>query len=237
MTGPDDEGFTLVELLMAMALFSVLGVMVLTTVLSTGRIADNSSTYNDLNEEARNVLNRFSREMREAQRIDGVVNAVGPGYSASADTSVTLSVDFDGDGTIEPSAADPEVLTYTYQRAQRRLVLTAAGSTVPVLAGNVETFKLSYYARISDSARLGLDGLTTASGGTCGSVPVGAVKDGELTWPELDADPTRKHGDCSGALGAAELPYLNSVGVELTVLKAPRQQHYRTRIDLRNNRA
>ena len=232
-----DRGFSLVELLVSMTIFSLLGGLLLGVVITTGRATDTNTIQNDLNEEARNVINRLSRELREAQRIDAVANPVGPGFSPDNNSSITLHVDFDGDGTIEATAADPEVLTYTYRRVERRLVLSAGGATVPVLAGNVESFALTYLSRVGDADRLALDGLSNAAGGACGALPPAPLKDGELTWSELDADPSKKFGDCSGALTAAELPYVNAVGIDMSMLKQPRQQHYRTRVDLRNNRA
>lgn len=235
--GRGDHGFTLVELLVSMSIFSLLGGLLLGVVISTGRATDTNTVQNDLNEEARNVINRLTRELREAQRIDAVTNPAGPGYLPDADSSITLHVDFDGDGTIEATAADPEVLTYTYQRDERRLVLSAGGATVPVLAANVERFALTYLSRVGDANRLALDGLSNAVAGTCGSLPATPVKDSELSWSELDADPARRFGDCSGTLTAAELPYVNAVAIDVSVLKAPRQQHYRTRVDLRNNRS
>lgn len=231
-----DAGFSLVELLVGVVIFGVLSTTVLAAVLTSSKIADNNSTLNDLNGEARNVLNRISRELREASSITAVVNPGGTGYVPATDVGLTLEVDFDADGTIEPTAADPEVLTYTYQRSTRQLLLTAAGSTVPVLAGNVEDFKLSYFARVGTADRLALDGLTDAAAPACGSMPSTPTKDNQLEWMELDADPAKKYGDCSGTLTAAELPYISSVSIELKVLKEPRQQVYRTRVDLRNNR-
>jgi len=230
-----DAGFTLIELLVGMSLFAIVSTIAFGAVTAAARMSDGTATTNDLNEEARNVLNRMSRELREATRITAVSNPGGAGFSAAADSSVTLEVDFNGNGTIEPSAADPEVLTYTYDRSERQLLLQAAGSTVPVLAGDVEGFKLRFYARAAAADRLSLDGLTNASAGTCGSPT--ATKDNQLEWMELDADPLRRFGDCSGTLTAAELPYISSVGLEVTVLKTPREQSYRTRVDLRNNRS
>lgn len=232
-----DAGFTLVELLVGITIFGVLGTMVMSAALTTGRVSDTNTTTNDLNAEARNVLNRMTRELREAERIVDVENPVGPGYDSNADTSLTVNVDFDGDGTIEPDAADPEVLTYRYQHGPKRLILEAGTSSVPVLAANVEQFKLSYWSRIGTTGRLALDGLPNAPTTGCAGLTASGTKDNELTWSELDADPTGKYGDCSGSLTAAELPYVNAVGIELTVLKSPRQQPYRTRVDLRNNRS
>lgn len=228
-----EAGFGLVELLVVISLFSAFSLSVLTLVLSSNRGAETSRMYNDLNGEARVVLNRMSRELREASRITSVTNPVGPGYSSEADTSVTFEVDFNGNGTIEPTAVDPEVLTYTYRRAERQLLLSAGGGSFPVLAANVEVFKLSFAARTSD-ARLQYDGLSpVTTSGSCAATPATGSKDGVIHWTEIDA--AAGLGNCNAALDTtAERQLIASVAVELTVLQEPREQEYRTTIDLRN---
>jgi hypothetical protein len=63
-----------------------------------------------------------------------------PAYDATANTAITFEVDFNGNGVIEPNAGDPEVITYSYNRASSRLLLQAGGQTLPVLASNVTSF-------------------------------------------------------------------------------------------------
>ena len=65
----------------------------------------------------------------------------------SAARSFTFSADFDGDGVIEPTATDPEELTYSWNGSQ--LLLTAAdvsGTVVtsPVLAAHVTSFAIDF---------------------------------------------------------------------------------------------
>jgi prepilin-type N-terminal cleavage/methylation domain-containing protein len=227
--GGGQRGFTLVELLVAAGLFLVLSTMLFSTVISGARQARNGREYNDLNEEARLLLNRMSRELREAQAISAVTNpgaavssagtALYPTYYAPAagNSSVTFDVDFNGNGTIEPTAADPERLTYQYDRANRRVLLTAAGETLPVLAGNVEAFAMRYTSRVYQSD---------------GSVNV--TKDGTVNWEELDADTVNAGGNQNHVLDGQELTRIDSITIEVTVLKGARQQTYRTQVDLRN---
>ncbi len=181
---------------------------------------------NDLNGEARLVLNRMSRELREAQRITAVINPAGPGYSATADSSITFEVDFNGNGTIEPNAADPEELTYFYDVSARQLQLQAAGSALPVLAANVAGFKMNFTSR-----RYVYDGTTTASGGVCGTVT--GTKDGVRRLArgrrslmdalrQLQRDPGRR----------AERHRLGLHRPQGAL--RPRQQQYQTQVDLRN---
>ena len=82
----DDSGLTLVELLVSIVLISLIGTIVFTSVIATQRASESSRQVNDLNEEARLVLNRMSRELREAKRITAVINPMGPGYNATSDT-------------------------------------------------------------------------------------------------------------------------------------------------------
>lgn len=206
----DDRGFTLAELMVATMLFLLVSGIMFTAVLTGARVMRTNRTYHDLNEEARVVLNRVSREIREARAITAVTN---PGSAANQDRTITFEVDFDGDDLIEEAAADPERLTYTYDHAANKVQLTAGPATYDVLAANVTSFALDF---TSSSAYL-----------------YDANGDGVTTWQELDADATFKVGNGNGVLDD-ELAYVDSVTIDFTVLDEPHQQHYRTTIDLRN---
>ena len=210
----DDKGFTLIELLVATALFTLLSGLMFTVVTTGARVVNTSRKYNDLNEEARVMLNRMSREIREAKAITAVSN---PGSAVGVNRSLTFSVDFDGDGAIEANAPDPEVLTYRYDAAARRVTLTAGGATYAVLAANVTSFQLNF---------------TSSAGYLYDSSPA----DGTTTWQELDADTTGVVGNRNGILDV-ELLHIDSVTIGFTVLDRPHQQDYRTTIDLRNGSA
>lgn len=217
----EDAGFTVVEMLVAIVIFGVLISILGTAAYTISKAADANRTYNDMNEEARTALNRIAREMREAQAIVAVTNPYGSaatGYNPLNPTSVTFDVDFNGNGTIEPNAADPEELTYTYDPTAQRLTLTAAGQSAPVLAANVTAFRLTFTSRVY---RLGAYNLDTNG-------------DGVISWEELDADSTSKYGNGNHQLDSLELHYIDSVTIDLTVLKGTHQQVYRTQVDLRN---
>ncbi len=225
-----DRGFTMVELLVASFLFLLLSSIVFTTVVAATKQTGSAREYNDLNEEARLLLNRMSRELREARAIraadnpGAAVDAEGtplyPSYytsSATGDVSVTFDVDFNGNDVIEPTADDPETLTYRYDRANRRVLLLAAGESLPVLAAEVESFNYRFTSRFHDS-----DGA------------IDGVKDGIVNWEELDADDVNADGNDNHDLDGAELGKIDSITIEVTVLKGNRQQTYRTQVDLRN---
>jgi type II secretory pathway component PulJ len=229
-SGEAARGFTLVEFLVAAGLFLGLSAVLFSTVLSGATQAKNSRQYNDLNEEARLMLNRMSRELREAQAINAVTNPGGavssagsalyPAYyaaNANGDSSVTFEVDFNGNGVIEPTAPDPEELTYRYDRANRRVLLLAAGEELPVLAGNVESFAYRFTSRLYQA-----DG------------SVDGTKDGTVNWEELDADTLTAKGNQNHVLDGQELARVDSITIEIVVLKGARQQTYRTQVDMRN---
>jgi len=224
-----DAGFTLIELLVGLVLTSLVTSTIFAAVMAATRVAKSSRTVNDLNEEARLVMNRMTRELREARVVTSVSNPAGPAgatMDGTSDVSLTFEVDFNGNGVIEPDAADPEVLTYLYDRAGQRLVLQAAGQSLPVLAANVADFTLDFTTR-----RYQYDGVQFSAGTGC--TAVNQTKDGVVHWYEVDKYPASV-GNCNGQLDA-ELSVIDSVQIDLKVLYGPQQQVYRTTVDMRNS--
>lgn len=211
----DEEGFTLIELLITLFLFGILTTVLFTVVMNNVNVVTSVRQSTDLNEESRLVLNRMSRELRESQAVLTVANPAGSTFDPAADIAVTFDVDFDGDGTIEPLADDPERITYRYKVAEKRLLLQAGGQELPILAENVEFFRLTYTSK---------------------KFECDANADGTVTWEELDTAPSpcpAEVGNGNGVLDT-ELDTINSVMIELSVLTGNRQQDYRTQLDLRN---
>lgn len=213
----DDSGFTLVELAVSMIIMGIVASALSTTMLGSRQTAETVRQVNNLNEEARLAVNRIARELRQASEV----TAVG---SPDPTKGVTFGVDFNGNGIIDTTAADPERLTYTYDATSRRILLSAAdttGTTVtqPILSGEVSEFALSFR-----SSRYQYD---------CNA-------DGVTTWQELDAGcPSASPavpplGNADGVLNAGELPYIDSVVLDFSVLDGARKQDYRTQVDMRN---
>ena len=219
-----DRGFTMIEMIVAASLFMLLNLFTFTAVLGHAKVTESTRDATDINQEARLVLNRMARELREASAVTaaqnpGVFNS--PAYAtfdATADSSLTFEVDFNNNNTIEPNAADPEVITYKYDRVGERLLLQAGGQTLPVLAANVTAFKLSFTSRLHEY-----------NGTLTGGVP----NDRITTWEELDADSAGVRGNGNKLLDL-ELTYVDSVVIDITLFKGQRKQTYRTQVDLRN---
>ena len=212
MTGraPRDEGFTMVEMLVSMALFAVLGTVLLGFSLGSARVADGVQSATDVTEEARLATERMTRELRQAEGLSGaVVDDVG------RVVAITLEVDFDGSGTIDTTAVDPEVLTYRWLADDGRLTLTANSDlTRPVLAGGVERADI----RLRSSQWI-YDGADSSE------------PDGTTTWQELDASSI---GNGNGQPDAAELPFIDLVSVELVVRDGDTSRRFTVQADMRN---
>jgi prepilin-type N-terminal cleavage/methylation domain-containing protein len=232
-------GFTLVEMLVAMLLMGLVGSVVMSVVLAARTSTKNAVSQHDLNEEARQALNRMAREMRQATAITSAQNPDGATYNANAITAVTFTADFDGDGCIDgvapagvspaptcaaAAASNPETLTYCWDPSVtvRQLYLvpgvvsnnncTAAGAR-PILAGQVSTFQVKYRSN---------------------SYLYDANADGVTTWSELDSA-VAPVGDENGVLEANELKSIDSVVLILTVSAGGQHtQTYQTQVDLRN---
>ena len=257
-----DAGFTLVEMLVAMTLFAVLGTVLLGFSLGSADVAERVRAGSNVTGEARVaaspdtvkkyialgfevvveggaglgavipdsafadagaaiaadaaaaaaelgtavVVKRISRELRQAEGVrDATVDDDG------RIVAVTLEVDFDGNGVIDSSAVDPEVLTYRWLPDQERFTLTANDDvTRPVLAGGVveADIRLRSSQWIHDA-----DG------------------DGTTTWQELDASSV---GDDDGAPDAAELALVDLVSVELVVRDGATTRRFTAQADMRN---
>ena len=133
-----EHGFTLVELLVAMTLFLVLGGVVLTAVITMSKALDRERSTSDITAEARVALERMSRELRQANDLENPLP-----------TSMKLGIDYDGSGTDNGTLADPEVVTYAYDASSHSIAMTAqdaggATLTEALLAGHVQSLQLTY---------------------------------------------------------------------------------------------
>lgn len=133
-----DQGFTLVELLVAMTLFLVLSALVLTSVMSMSRGVEQARVTADVTAEARLALTRIAREVRQAKSLESIT-----------ETSMTVNVDFNGDRLINGTSSDPERITYEYSDAGQSIAMTAKDAgytpvTVALLAGHVKSLTFEY---------------------------------------------------------------------------------------------
>lgn len=239
----DDSGMTLVELLVAMSVAMVLATVAMTAVKLSGDAVKTASASQNLNEEARQAVNRMARDLRQANTVVTAVNPDGPAFSTSRIVAIRAQADFDGDGCVggtnpvtgstsgcqSYNPSNPEDITYCFDPASQQLYVIdnqAAGVTPvsststscsggqPLLAGNVRSFSIEYR---SNEYRYDLN-----------------PSDGITTWRELDAAPAPV-GNGNGLLDASsELAKIDSVVLNATMSVSGRTQTYRTQVDLRN---
>lgn len=208
---PRDAGISLVEVLVGMGLFAVLGTLLLGLALSTSKVTSDTRTLANVGEESRLAMERMTRELRQASTVTAVQ------LPPSATTAFTFWTDFDGNGVQDLNAADPEVLTYRWNPVTSRLTLTAndaagVATTRPVLAAHVSGFALGLR---SSKWQYDTNG------------------DGKTTWQELDAA-ALPIGNQNGLPDGPELASLDLVELTMTVLDGEHAQTYTTKVDLRN---
>lgn len=207
-----DRGMSLIEVLVSMGLFALIGSLLLGLALSTQAVTDSTRTRAGVTEETRTAMERLTRELRQSAGIDAVTL---PELAADGSMALTFWTDFDGDQVRDTAASDPEVLTYCWSPASQRLTL---GSTAdcsaarPVLAATVASVRLEL-----DSSEWAYD----------------ANGDGTTTWLELDQKGAPV-GNQNGRPDGPELAHVDLVGVTIVVRDGNGEQSYETQIDLRN---
>ena len=209
-----DAGVSLVEVLVGMGLFGLLGSILLGFAIGTSRVSEDTRSLAGVNDETRLAMERLTRELRQA---NDVLTLELPATATDA-TALTFWTDFDGDRVEDRSVVDPEVLTYRWRPADQELTLTAddaSGTAVtrPMLAANVTAFTLDLY-----SSKWEHDG---ALDGTA---------DGKTSWQEIDA----AIGDADSFPDPDELEYVDLIDVSMTVSDGSHLQTFDTQIHLRN---
>jgi prepilin-type N-terminal cleavage/methylation domain-containing protein len=207
-----DAGFTLIEVLVAMGLTSVLGTLVLGSALAMRNDTEALRAGSDLQDGVRLATERIVRELRQAGSIDQVDLPQHPGDP----TAITFWADFNGNGVRDLDVTDPEVLTYRLIPGSGQLTLTVDDArgvavTTPILATNVTGFGIDLHSSLWQYDRNG---------------------DGIVSWQELDVAPGLGNND--GKPDGRELPRLDSVIVAITVQDGSHSQTYRTQVDFRN---
>ncbi len=212
-----DAGVTLVEVLVAMTVFGVLGTLLLGLGLATSRANDDVRSVSNVGEEARLGMERIARELRQTS----AVSAVSLPQHAGDPTSFTVWIDLDGNHCIATSGPDPvkvEQITYRWDPGTSQLTMTASGFDSPLLATRVTAFGLDL-----DSSSWQYD---TGPNG---------VPDGVTTWQEIDDSSIGDHNPTH--FSSAELSNIDLIGLRVTTTDHGHAVNYTTRVDLRNQHA
>lgn len=242
----DESGYTLVEMLVAMTvvMFIVLGSMAL--LRASSGLVKTSTQLQDVNEEARQAINRMSRDLRQAKQIVTAVNPDGATFDPTHIVAIRFQADFDGDqcigGVALPNrtisspclpynSSNPEDVSYCFAP-----VAGAAGQLYVI-----------------DNQASGVTPVSSTSSTCQGGQPILAgnvsafsleyrsneyrydlnPSDGVTSWRELDQGGAAV-GNNNGKLDV-ELANIDTVILNVR-MRTPEghQQDYRTQVDLRN---
>jgi type IV pilus assembly protein PilW len=144
-------GFTLIELMVAIAIGLVVLASVATTFTSQTRVYSAQEQINQMEQNLRGALDIMSREIKMAGykpnggTVTGVVS-----YSS---TALTIQADIDGNGntcntgTISSVVCSTayEQIAYAYDSANRKITRQVADGAVTTLAENISAFSFAYY--------------------------------------------------------------------------------------------
>lgn len=139
---PREGGFTLVEVMVASSLGLILLAAVLTTILFLGRSGANVANYADMETEARNALEVFAQDTRQASAIKW-----------NSATSIDLVV-------------NSKEITYSYNSGTGEFVRTEDGVSRTLLTGIVSFNYKAYKINTDDVV---LSDLSTAAKRTAAS--------------------------------------------------------------------
>lgn len=139
MRASEDAGYTIVEILVALGIFSLVSSAFVGVMMSGARSTDTTRRNVRVSEEARLGLNRIVRDVREAGWIS--LPSTNPN---AVNTSFTVSTDYNGDGVYAnsagagPAESNYEVVTYAYDDPADAITVTAAGFPTETLIKGVQ---------------------------------------------------------------------------------------------------
>ena len=138
-----EAGFTLVEVLVALAVLAVLGLGVYGLIHAAANISQVTEGVTEAQEGARFGLDRISEEARWAITV-----------VEGSEQSVCLKM-------AKPSPYEPDYYEVTFRR-EGPAVVRVVGDDEAALSANVQDFRLTYYAADGSVLPLGADGFVDA---------------------------------------------------------------------------
>jgi len=134
-------GFTLTELMVAMAIGMVVLSAVTTTFMAQARFYNAQEQINEMQQNARGALDVITRELKMAGYKPNGGTFDGVTYSVS---QLMIQADLDGNGGISSSSSANEQITYAYDSTNKRITRKMGTGTVEALADNITAFTFSY---------------------------------------------------------------------------------------------
>jgi prepilin-type N-terminal cleavage/methylation domain-containing protein len=210
-----EAGYTLIEVLIALLVFSIISVGFYQVMVQGVRGSEQSRDVAEISEEARAGFNRLLRDVREADALD-----------AAGSTSFTIWVDYDADSTRDYTS--DEVIRYTFDEVEGTVTLASLDS-----GGNVQTSAVLMDGVQNDAANTDIFRYTSNRLEYDWN-PV----DGVTTWEEIDTPQTGVNGigDRDGTLDVAELSLLSNIIIKFNVQVGDSVTEFLGEGQLRNRR-
>lgn len=224
----EEGGYSLVEVIIALFIFSIISVGFISVMMSGARSADATRNSVRLSEEARLGLNRIVRDVREASWVSFTSNQAG-----AVQSSFTIKTDYNGNGVYGNSAgpngtaeSNYEVVTYAYDAATKSITVTADGFPGETLIKGVEPIGSTPVFSFT-SNRLEMDwngdGVTTLT----------EVSDNACTW---GGNSTTLDPACNTTLTDKEMAYVTNFALSVKVRSSDTTSEYFAEAELRNRR-
>jgi len=137
----DRTGMTMVEMLVAMALFAVAATVVVGFLMGSRSTYEATSDQAHYQQSLRAVFSLLTRELRSAGCDPGTAGLQG--ITVADDLRLQCRMDLDGDGTTLGTNPDEDI-TYVYDPAAGELSRTS-GVTTLVILRSVQLVQFSYF--------------------------------------------------------------------------------------------
>lgn len=134
-------GFTLLELMVSMSIGMVILAAVTTTFMSQTKIYNAQEQTNEMQQNARGILDIITRELKMAGYKPNGGSFSGITYST---TQLMVQADLNSDGAISTSSTANEQITFVYDSANQRITRTVGSGSAQILADNITAFNFSY---------------------------------------------------------------------------------------------
>jgi type IV pilus assembly protein PilW len=137
----DENGFTLIELMVTLGIGMVVLAAVTTTFMSQTKAYNAQEQINEMEQNARGALDIITREVKMAGYNPTGGTVTGVTYSTS---QLQIQADLDANGSISTSSTANEQITYTYDSANKQIKRAVGSATAQVLADNISGFTFGY---------------------------------------------------------------------------------------------
>jgi type IV pilus assembly protein PilW len=136
------DGFTLLEVMVSIAIGMVVLAAVTTTFMSQTKFYNAQEQINEMEQNARGAMDIITRELKMAGYRPTGMTLTGVTYDA---TQLQIQADVNGDGLLTPVDTEPnEIVIYAFDSTNTQITRKDGSNAAEVLANNITDFTFSY---------------------------------------------------------------------------------------------